>query len=74
MRAYRGCMEGITRTAALVLAELRRLRHAHPGIVFDEFAGNYYAWKPGPGGDETSGETSHGRTADELLAKLAAAS
>ena len=63
-------MEGITRTAAAVLAELRKLRHAHPELVFDEFAGNYYAWKPGPGGDELSGETSHGRTADELLAKL----
>ena len=63
-------MEGITRTAAVRLAELRRLRHAHPELIFDEFAGNYYAWKPGPGGDEKSGETSHGRTADELLAKL----
>ena len=65
-------MEGITRTAAVRLAELRRLRHAHPELIFDEFAGNYYAWKPADGGDELSGEASHGRTADELLAKLAA--
>ena len=63
-------MEGITRTAAARLAELSKLRRAHPEIVFSEFAGNYYAWKPGPGGDEKSGETSHGRTAEELLAKL----
>jgi len=63
-------MEGITRTAAAVLAELRKLRHAHPEIAFSEFAGNYYAWKPADGGDGLSGETSHGRTADELLRKL----
>lgn len=63
-------MEGITRTAAAVLAELDRLRHAHPELIFDECAGNYYAWKPDPG-DKHSGEASHGRTADELLRKLA---
>ena len=62
-------MEGITRTAAVRLAELSKLRQAHPGLVFDEFAGNYYAWKPDPG-DKWSGEASWGRTADELLAKL----
>jgi hypothetical protein len=62
-------MGGITRAAAVRLAELRKLRHAHPELDFDEFAGNYYAWKPAPG-DKWSGETSHGRTADERLAKL----
>jgi hypothetical protein len=32
--------------------------------------GTCYGWKPGPPGDEFAGETSHGRTEDELLAKL----
>ncbi len=35
--------------------------------------GHHYAWKPSPGGDELAGELTHGRTEDELAAKLAAA-
>ena len=61
------------------LAELRRLRHAHPELVFDEFAGNYYAWKPGPDGDEADMYGGGGVLAEleaeiaELLGKPAAA-
>jgi hypothetical protein len=41
-----------------------------PGTVICQVEGNHYAWKPAPG-DEFAGEMTHGRTEEELLAKLA---
>jgi hypothetical protein len=46
---------------------------AHPGTsIYTDERGVHYAWKPAPG-DRLSGELTHGRTEDELLAKLTAA-
>ena len=43
MYGYRALMEGITRAAAVRLAELRACTPTAE-LSFDEFAGNYYAW------------------------------
>ena len=63
-------MKGTIQAAVSRLAEYGR---AHPGCRIYQVEGNHYAWKPDPGGDGLSGELTHGRTEDELLAKLAAA-
>ncbi len=54
-------MERITQTAASRLAEYAR---THEISIVE---GNHYAWKPAADG---GGELTHGRTEDELLAKL----
>jgi hypothetical protein len=63
-------MEGILRWPR---SAARQYERAHPGtrIWKGEF-GEYYAWKQAPG-DELSGELTHGRTEEELLAKLGTA-
>jgi hypothetical protein len=60
-------MEGIIPAAAS--ARLAEYKQAHPEVDIDCIEGNHYAWKPVPG-DEFAGEFSHGRTEEELLAKL----
>lgn len=61
-------MEGISRLPAARLAEYQR---AHPGTVISRVEGIWRAWVPGR--DSVSGELTHGRTEDELLAKLGGA-
>lgn len=58
-------MEWIT---SLRLAAYAR---AHPEISVCQVEGTWHAWKPEPG-DAFSGEMTHGRSEDELLAKLGA--
>ena len=42
----------------------------HPGVsIYEGEFGEHYAWKAEPG-DRLSGELTHGRTEEELLAKL----
>ena len=53
-------MEGITQAAASRLAEYYRTHEIY------RVEDNWYAWKPAPDG----GELTHGRTEDELAAKL----
>jgi hypothetical protein len=57
-------MEGITRLPGSRLAEFAR---AHPEAVICRVEGTWHAWVPD--GDCTGAEA-HGRTEDELLAKL----
>ena len=68
-RSVRG-MEGILRWPRSRADEYER---AHPGVrIYEDEFGEHYAWKPVPGSD-CDGELTHGRTVDELLAKLTAA-
>lgn len=61
-------MEGILQWFRSRADEYER---AHPGTrIYEGEFGEHYAWKPVPG-DELSGELTHGRTEEELLAKLA---
>jgi hypothetical protein len=49
----------------------REYERAHPGTrIYAGDFGEHYAWTPVPG-DRLSGELTHGRTEEELLAKLA---
>jgi len=56
-------MEGITRQPGAAAAEYQR---AHPGTVICQVEGTWHAWVP----DGNGGAESHGRTEEELLAKL----
>jgi hypothetical protein len=56
-------MEGIT------AARIDRIARTHPEADICLVEGTWHAWKPEPG-DPFSGEMTHGRTEDELLAKL----
>lgn len=63
-------MEGILRWPR---SRAREYECAHPGVrIYEGDFGEHYAWEPVPG-DELSGELTHGRTEEELLAKLASA-
>jgi hypothetical protein len=60
-------MEGILRWPR---SRAREYERAHPGVrIYKGEFGECYAWKPSPG-DRLSGELTHGRTEEELLAKL----
>ena len=56
-------MEGITRLPGARLAEYQR---DHPGTVICQVEGTWHAWVP----DGCGGAEAHGRTEEELLAKL----
>ena len=63
-------MEGILRWPR---SAARQYERDHPGVrIYKGEFGDHYAWKPEPG-DRLSGELTHGRTEEELLAKLTAA-
>ena len=60
-------MEGILRWPR---SRAREYERAHPGVtIYEDEFGDHYAWKETPG-DRLSGELTHGRTEEELLAKL----
>jgi hypothetical protein len=59
-------MEGILRWPG---SRADEYRHAYGVSIYTDEFGEHYAWKPAPG-DGLSGELTHGRTEDELLAKL----
>ena len=62
-------MEGTARLPGARAAEYQR---AHPEASICQVDGVWHAWKPEPG-DPFSGEMTHARTEEELLAKLACA-
>jgi hypothetical protein len=60
VRPWRGYCGGPGRGAS-------EYERAHPGVsIYEDEFGEHYAWKATPDG----GELTHGRTEDELLAKL----
>ena len=67
---YRHGMEGILRWPRSRASEYER---DHPDVsIYEGEFGEHYAWKAAPG-DRLSGELTHGRTEEELLAKLGGA-
>ena len=50
-------------------SRLAAYARAHPEVSVSQVEGTWRAWKPEPG-DPFSGEMTHARTEDELLAKL----
>ena len=68
LRSVAGMIEGTARIPGARAAEYQR---AHPETGICQVDGVWRAWKPEPG-DPFSGEMAHGRTEDELLAKLGA--